>query len=147
MLGLKLIHVGKRGPWSSQRCLLRNDHMHNIPAGTHVMGSWHPLSHNKLTHWYTSTHWDPSTNRCVSELGLHGVRLWLVAGKTPRHYLNQCWLVVNWILMDLSINSVKRHKKYLKMASAPLCIRVIFAVSFTALSIVEWFLVLELYVP
>ena len=34
----------------------------------------------------------------VSDLGQHWFRLWLVACPAPSHYLNQCCLLVNWIL-------------------------------------------------
>ena len=33
---------------------------------------------------------------CVTELGQHGFRLWLVAYTAPSHYFNQCWVFVNW---------------------------------------------------
>ena len=33
---------------------------------------------------------------CVSELGQHKVRQWLVSCSAPSHYLKQCWLIVNW---------------------------------------------------
>ena len=33
---------------------------------------------------------------CVSQLGLHWFRLWLVPCSAPCNNLNQCWLIVNW---------------------------------------------------
>ena len=33
---------------------------------------------------------------CVSESGQHWFRQWLVAYSAPSHYLNQCWVIVNW---------------------------------------------------
>ena len=33
---------------------------------------------------------------CVSESNQHWFRQWLVAYSAPSHYLNQCWIVVNW---------------------------------------------------
>ena len=33
---------------------------------------------------------------CVSELGHHWFRFWLVACSAPSHYLNQCWFIVDW---------------------------------------------------
>ena len=33
---------------------------------------------------------------CVSELGHHWFRYWLVAYSAPSHYLNQCWRIVHW---------------------------------------------------
>ena len=35
---------------------------------------------------------------CVSELGQHWFRYWLVVCSALSHYLNQCWLIVNWAL-------------------------------------------------
>ena len=33
---------------------------------------------------------------CVSESGQPWFRLWFVAYSVPSHYLNQCWVIVNW---------------------------------------------------
>ena len=35
---------------------------------------------------------------CVDELGQHCFIQWLVAYSAPTHYLNQFWVIVNWIL-------------------------------------------------
>ena len=32
----------------------------------------------------------------VNKLGQHYFRKWLVTCLVPSHYLNQCWLIVNW---------------------------------------------------
>ena len=32
----------------------------------------------------------------VSESGQHWFKLWLVAHSAPSHYLNQCWVIVDW---------------------------------------------------
>ena len=45
-----------------------------------------------------SSHLSRVTYICVSELGHHWFRQWLVAYSTPRHYLNQWWHLVNWII-------------------------------------------------
>ena len=37
---------------------------------------------------------------CVSELGQHWFRWWLVAWSAPSHYLNQCWVTVDWVLRN-----------------------------------------------
>ena len=37
---------------------------------------------------------------CVGELGQHWFRQWFVACSAPSHYLNQCWLIVNWTLRN-----------------------------------------------
>ena len=34
---------------------------------------------------------------CVCELCQHWLRYWLAAWMTPSLYLNQCWIIVNWI--------------------------------------------------
>ena len=38
---------------------------------------------------------------CISELGHHWFRLWLVACSAPSLCLNQCWLIVNSLMADL----------------------------------------------
>ena len=48
----------------------------------------------KLTHLPLGSH------ICVSELGQHWFRQWLVAYSVPSHYLNQCWIIVNWTLRN-----------------------------------------------
>ena len=35
---------------------------------------------------------------CINKQGHHWFRQWLVPGPLPSHYLNQCWLTVNWTL-------------------------------------------------
>ena len=47
---------------------------------------------------------------CVSESGEYWFRQWLVAYSVPSHYLRQCRVIVNWILM----NKLQRkfNKKY-----------------------------------
>ena len=51
-----------------------------------------PHSENILTHLPIVPH------ICVSELGQHWFRWWLVAWSAPSHYLNQCWNIVNGTL-------------------------------------------------
>ena len=36
----------------------------------------------------------------VSELGHHWFRWWLIVSSAPKHYLIQCWLIVNWIFRN-----------------------------------------------
>ena len=56
-----------------------------------------PTNQNK--EWTVSlTHWGPMTHICISKLVPHWLRLWLVAWLMPSHYLNQCWLIVDWTL-------------------------------------------------
>ena len=42
----------------------------------------------------------PVQHICISDLGQHWFRLWLVACSAPSHDLNQCWLIVNWTLRN-----------------------------------------------
>ena len=44
------------------------------------------------------THLPLVPNICLSESGQHWFRLWLVAYWMPSHFLNQCWVIVNWTL-------------------------------------------------
>ena len=37
---------------------------------------------------------------CLSEQDHHWFRWWLVAWPAPSHYLNQCWVIVNWTLRN-----------------------------------------------
>ena len=37
---------------------------------------------------------------CVGESGQHWFRKWLGAEKAPSHYLNQCWVIVNWTMRN-----------------------------------------------
>ena len=39
-------------------------------------------------------------HKCVSGLGQHWFRQWLVANSMPSHYLNQCWAIINWTLRE-----------------------------------------------
>ena len=52
------------------------------------------LSHACLTHHPQVTH------ICVGELGQHWFRKWPGAKKASSHYLNQCWFIVNWTIMN-----------------------------------------------
>ena len=44
------------------------------------------LTHNRWIH------------TCVSKVDHYCFRWWLVACSVPTHHLNQCWMIVNWIL-------------------------------------------------
>ena len=48
---------------------------------------------------------------CVSELGKHWFRQWLVASSAPSHYLNQCWLIVNWTLRNTPQKNSNQNTK------------------------------------
>ena len=42
------------------------------------------------------THWGRVTHICVGNLTIIGSTAWSV----PNHYLNQCWIIVNWTLRN-----------------------------------------------
>ena len=42
------------------------------------------------------THWGGMSHICFSKLYHHWFREWLVAWQVPSHYLNQCWIILNW---------------------------------------------------
>ena len=45
-----------------------------------------------------STHLPLVPHTCGSKSGQHSLRLWLGTYSAPSNYLNQCWVIVNWIL-------------------------------------------------
>ena len=48
----------------------------------------------------------------VSESGQHRFRWWFVAYSAPYHYLNQCWIIVNWAprnKLQLTFNQNSKH--------------------------------------
>ena len=61
---------------------------------------------------------------CVSELGHHLFRWWLVACSAPSHYLNKCWFTINWTTRNTFQWNLNRNfiifiqQKHLKMSSA-----------------------------
>ena len=69
------------------------------------------LGHNELTHLLLVSH------ICVGGYGQHWFRQWLVAYSVPSHYLNQCWVIVNWTLKKkLQLNFYQNKKKsFMKM--------------------------------
>ena len=46
------------------------------------------------------THWGRVTHICVSKLTIIGSDNGFVAWPAPSHYLNQCWIIVNWTLRN-----------------------------------------------
>ena len=57
------------------------------------------------------THLPHVPHICVIELGQQWFRWWLVACSAPSHYLNQCWLIVNWALRNkVQLNSNQNTK-------------------------------------
>ena len=57
---------------------------------------WHWTGNKPL-----QTHWGRETPICVTKQGHHWFRYWLVAWSAPSHYLNQCWIIVNWTLSNI----------------------------------------------
>ena len=49
---------------------------------------------------------------CVSKSGQHWFRSWLVAYSAPNHYLNQCWVIVNWTLMNKLQWNLNQNTKF-----------------------------------
>ena len=69
-------------------------------------------------------------NICVSGSGQHWFRQWLVTYSAPSHYLNQCWVIINWILRNKLQRNFNQSMKFsftsmhLKMSPAtwrPFC--------------------------
>ena len=65
--------------------------------------------------WENLVHSSPLVPHiCVIELGQHWFRKWLGAEQATSHYLNQCWLIVNWTLGNkLQWNSDKNTKLFI----------------------------------
>ena len=61
---------------------------------------WLILETWRYIYIYILTHLPQVPHICDSELGQHWFRQWLVACSAPSHYLNQCWLIVNWTLRN-----------------------------------------------
>ena len=62
-----------------------------------------------------------SARMVVNKLGHHWSRQWLVACSAPSHYLNQCWIIVNWTYFSeiwIEILSFSFKKMQLKKSSA-----------------------------
>ena len=58
-------------------------------------------THNAAAHFHHTdllTHCPLMMPYDIRELGQYWYRQWLIASSAPSHYLDQCWLLVNWIL-------------------------------------------------
>ena len=90
--------------------------------------TWAKFIYTYLVSWHTSpatlTHLPLVQHLCVSEMGQHLFRQWLVGCSAPSHYLNQRWVIVNWNLMiNRQWNSNQNtfffiHKNTFEMSSA-----------------------------
>ena len=58
------------------------------------------------------THFPLVPHICISESGQHWIRQWLVAYSAPSHYLNQCWVIVNWTLMNKLQQNFNQNTKH-----------------------------------
>ena len=60
------------------------------------------------------THWSREMDICitlVTQPGHHWFRQWLGTEQAPSHYLNQCWIIVDWALRNkLQWNSKQNTK-------------------------------------
>ena len=80
---------------SIQYSLIETRGMNTLLAAT-VIG---PLWPNDAI--WRRRYWSPPVPHiCVSELGQHWFRQWLVVYSAPSHYLNQCWITVDWNLRN-----------------------------------------------
>ena len=50
------------------------------------------------------------TSICINKLNHHWFRWWLGAEQAPSHYLNQCWLIVNWPLRNTFQSNINQNK-------------------------------------
>ena len=55
---------------------------------------------NNFIGWRILINWGGVMHICVIKISHHWFRYWLVACLAPSHYLNQCWLIVNWALRN-----------------------------------------------
>ena len=67
-------------------------------ATSHYLGQCWPrsMSPNGITRPQWVDSFPLVLHICIGELGHHWFRQWCVACSAPSHYLNQCWLIVNW---------------------------------------------------
>ena len=69
-----------------------------LPIGIYQAECWQQIIHATSIFLWPLTHLPLVPRICVSELGKHWFRQWLVAWSAPSHYQNQCWFIVNWTL-------------------------------------------------
>ena len=51
------------------------------------------------------TRWGWVMQKCISKIGHHWFRQWLVTCLAPKYYLNECWHIVNWTQILLKFES------------------------------------------
>ena len=69
-----------------------------------IWGTW-----NGKRCWLYSS---PPVLHICSESGQHWFRQWLVAYSVPGHYLNQCWVIVNWTIRNKIQWNFNQNIKY-----------------------------------
>ena len=72
----------------------------------HILYKWDLNISTLLTHLPLVPH------ICASKLGQHWFRGWLAAYSAPSHYLNQCRLIVNWILRNKLQGNLNQNTKF-----------------------------------
>ena len=61
------------------------------------------------------THWGWVMQICVRKPDHHWYISWFVASLVPRHYLNQCWHIINWTIgRDFQWNSNQNETIFIK---------------------------------
>ena len=70
-----------------------------LPLTVHISWMFGCYSQGNLS-VATLTHLPLVPHMCISEQGQDWFRQWLVACSAPSHYLNQCWLIVNWTIRN-----------------------------------------------
>ena len=62
-----------------------------------------------------STHFSLVPHTCVSELGQHWLRQWLVSSSAPSHHHNLCWLILNWTPGKKTITEIRIEIIFIKI--------------------------------
>ena len=98
--------------WKLNDIYIHQKSQPSLPQMTacHMLGA-KPLSHLPLV-----------LHICVSESGQHWFRQWLVAHSAPSHYLNQCWVIVNWTISMLRRTSQWNFNQNTKLLIHEKCI-------------------------
>ena len=71
-----------------------------IPAATNNLTCESNSLENSICGNSIVTHLPLVLHIGISEAGQHCFRYWLVAYSAPSHYLNKCWVIVNWTLRN-----------------------------------------------
>ena len=64
-----------------------------------------------FVHCSVLTHLPLVLHLCVSESNQQWFTQWLVAYSAPSHYLNQCWVIVNWTIRNKLRWNLNRNTK------------------------------------